>query len=579
MTPSADTVTESQFRWAVVCALCVLILAAYANTFTNEFVWDDVSSVLLHKHVQDSSHFFDLFTEDQHAFAGGQGNFYRPLVSASFMVDFALAYGQAWGAPAPEGIPDLSPFVFHVTNILWHLAASVLLFALLTRLDASRVVRLAVPVIFAVHPLHTEAVAYISGRADPMSAAFMFAGLIFATWDESGRRRAAALVLTSMMFIAALLSKESALIFPILLVPCLACRARSRGIHDPGMLNRYAPAFASLILMLGYLAMRATVLNFGSDSVARDVSYFQRLMETAKSFAIYIRLLFVPQGLHMERTELWLGEVPNWTAAVGVAAFSLCVAVVVWAFRRKRTHIAAGMIWFLSAWLPVSGIFPLNAPMAEHWMYVPMAGFLWAVADFIGGALRSPRAWRVAGVAFYVACVLFVAQTVSRNRDWRDNETIYSATLEKSPESIRVRYNLAVTYEDIVKNSAGARREYEKIVQAYDRRFEKKTQTDPGGLRSYWHEELRSHLSLAELYFEEARYNDAAAHFRVLLGVTITDENRSLIMRSGLGLGRCYLSVGDTQSALEQFNRVIGIEPGLDPEIRRILFEAGVSGP
>lgn len=212
-------------------------------------------------------------------------------------------------------------------------------------------------------------------------------------------------------------------------------------------------------------------------------------------------------------------------------------------------------------------------------MYVPMAGFLWAIADFVGGALRSPRAWRVAGAVFYVAGALFVAQTVSRNRDWRDNETIYAATLEKSPESIRVRYNLAVTYEDIVKNSSGARREYEKIVQAYNRRFEKKTQTDPGGLRSYWQEELRSHLSLAELYFEEARYSDAVAHFRVVLGVAMTGENRSLMMRSAVGLGRCFLSVGDTKSALEQFNRVIEIEPRLEPEIRRILLEAGVPRP
>ncbi len=578
MTPSAETVTESHFRRAVVCALCVLAFVAYANTFTNQFVWDDVSSVLLHKHVQDSSHFLDLFTEDQHAFARGQGNFYRPLVSASFMVDFALAYGQAWGAPAPEGIPELSPFVFHVTNVLWHLAASVLLFALLTRLDASRIVRLAVPVIFAVHPLHTEAVAYISGRADPMSASFMFAGLIFATWDESGRRRTAALILSSLMFMGALLSKESSLIFPVLLVPCLWCRARSRGHDDLGMLNRFAPAFASLILLLGYLAMRVTILDFGSDSVARDISYFHRLLETAKSFAIYIRLLFVPRGLHMERTELWLGEVPNWTAAVGVALLLLCIAIVVWAFRRNRTHTAAGMLWFLSAWLPVSGIFPLNAPMAEHWMYVPMAGFLWAIADLLRGVLRNPRAWRAAGLAFYVGAALFVALTVSRNRDWRDNETIYAATLDKSPES-RVRYNLAVTYEDILKNSSGARREYEKIVEAYDRRFMRKTQKDPGGLRSYWQEELRSHLSLAGLYFEEARYSDAVEHFRVLLGVTVTGENRPLVVRARLGLGRCYLAIGDTTSALEQFNRLVDSEPGIQPEIGRILLEAGLSRP
>ena len=84
---------------------------------------------------------------------------------------------------------------------------------------------------------------------------------------------------------------------------------------------------------------------------------------------------------------------------------------------------------------------------------------------------------------------------------------------------------------------------------------------------------------MAELYFEEARYSDAVAHFRVLLGVTMTEENQSLMMRAALGLGRCYLAIGDTKSALEQFNRVVGIEPGLAPEIGRILLEVGIPRP
>ena len=159
--------SESQFRVWVTVAVCLVGWAAYWNTFSGDFVWDDASSVLLNEHIQDPSFLGQLFREDQHAFGRGQGNFYRPLVNVSFMADYAVA--KRPGA-------DPAVFPFHVTNTLWHVAAALLLLGLLTAAGAPRFVRAAVPLIYVAHPLHTEAIAYISGRADPMSAAFLFAG-------------------------------------------------------------------------------------------------------------------------------------------------------------------------------------------------------------------------------------------------------------------------------------------------------------------------------------------------------------------------------------------------------------------
>ena len=78
------------FLWTVALLLALACVLAYANTFRGEWVWDDASSVLLHKHVRDPGKFFQLFREDQHAFGRGEGNFYRPLVSVSFMADYWL---------------------------------------------------------------------------------------------------------------------------------------------------------------------------------------------------------------------------------------------------------------------------------------------------------------------------------------------------------------------------------------------------------------------------------------------------------------------------------------------------------
>src|SRR5512145_2849251 len=88
--------SDAGFRRLILLLLALACIAAYANTLSGAWVWDDASSVLLHKHVQDPGRFFQLFREDQHAFGRGQGNFYRPLVSASFMLDYQLS-----GAPPP----------------------------------------------------------------------------------------------------------------------------------------------------------------------------------------------------------------------------------------------------------------------------------------------------------------------------------------------------------------------------------------------------------------------------------------------------------------------------------------------
>ena len=96
---SRGAAARTMLAWCAGAVVLAAACAAYLNTLDGEWVWDDVSSVLLHKHVQEPAKFFQLFREDQHAFGRGQGNFYRPLVAASFMVDYAIS-----GGPSPETV-------------------------------------------------------------------------------------------------------------------------------------------------------------------------------------------------------------------------------------------------------------------------------------------------------------------------------------------------------------------------------------------------------------------------------------------------------------------------------------------
>ncbi|HOK90092.1 MAG TPA: tetratricopeptide repeat protein [Candidatus Hydrogenedentes bacterium] len=511
----------------------------YLNTLDGEWVWDDASSVLLHRHVQDPASFFQLFKEDQHAFGRGQGNFYRPLVSASFMLDYWLSGGPR---PDPDHYTpplDLSPLWFHLSNIIWHVLAGCLFYLLLLRLGAPEVLAFLTALIYLVHPLHTEAVAYISGRADMMSAAFMYAGLLTgvvavtrSSWFYAG--------FTPLFFTLALLSKESSFIFPILwlfLLVFVYFDKKGNDDHGNTPFRLFSPhaviitgAVAGILICYGFL--RSTVLRFAESGVGGPGKALgMRLLETGQSFFLYLGLLFHPVGLHMERS---LDGVPMFYGVIGWFFVLIIVISIILGWMRHWYLPVVGMLWFLAAWLPISGIFPLNAPMAEHWMYVPMAGFWLALVATLWLLCR----YRWVKASLFIITGIFSVYlgflTIERNHVWRDNETLFRDTLAKNPYSIRVHYNLAVTYEDLKRNWAGARRHYNRVLA-----LQSIAGSGSGGVP-----EMELRLALAGVCEKMGRFAEATGHYAVLAA------RKETLLPGMQGLARCLVALGDGGSAV-----------------------------
>ncbi len=548
-------------------AVALIGFVAYSGSLSGEFVWDDASSVLLHENVKDPSKLFQLFREDQHAFGRGQGNFYRPLLSVSFMVDYMIAHTPA-DPVLPPSIrpPSLSSFPFHVTSTLWHIAAALFLFALMTRLGATSTVRAIAVAAYLLHPLHTEAVAYISGRADSMAAAFLFAGLALSLDDPRSRRRGWRILLASCYFVFGLLSKESALIYPALLFVCICLTARDQGEGAASFSARLLPFYFSLPIAAVYVGLRATVLNFAPDSSSVQSSFGERIVESGQAFALYVGLIFAPLNLHMERT---LAGATSLTAALGFLFVLAALALLVYAHKRCKPGVALGLGWFLVTWLPISGLFPLNAPMAEHWMYVPLAGFLWALASLMfDPALPGPlRKVFVAAAAIW--CVWLLSLTAARNADWRDNESIYTATLRENPGSLRVHHNLAVTYHDILDNPIGAQREYRRLLSIYESALE----ADPVGAASLEASAIESKLLLAQLYVGSEDLPEASGLFAQVIQQSQTENRKRYLVEALFGLGRVRMAMGDEAGAVQQFSALLDIEPELLGAILRMRVE------
>lgn len=563
--------SESRFIWAMALLLLLACSIAYLNTLDGEWVWDDASSVLLHKHVQQPDQLAQLFREDQHAFGRGQGNFYRPLVSVSFMVDYLLSDGPRPGEYAEDSLPEVSPLLFHISNMFWHYCAALALLLLLHTLNAPRLVKGLVPLLFVVHPLHTEAVAYISGRADMMSAIGIFGALCFAVRATQLKHPIAGSIAAGLFFIAGLLSKESTLIYPVLLaVLFLTTQAFKKKTEqeedsDTSPYLRYAPLISAVAILVTYLVLRSTVLSFADSQSTAAAPLTQRLFETFQSLGLYAQMLFLPTGLHMERS---LDGVSSAYVVVGGLFFIslLLVSIVGWKTGHKR--ITAGCCWFIAAWVPISGIFPLNAPLAEHWMYVPMAGFWWALLEILWViSLQKPVILRTVSILVLALCILFIAMTAQRNRDWHDNESLFCATLRENPNTTRVHYNLAVTYETIKRNYAGARRHYERYLEL--RAQERvKAGADPSAFTG---DDIEVRLSLGRLLLASANYTDAFGVLAPMKQLAAIEAWRPTAAVAAFLSGQALLALGDITQAHQYFQEALAITPELTDQVENIL--------
>lgn len=455
--------------WLAAALLVGATFAVYANAFGNAFVWDDLPLIVDNPRIKSWRALPTLLTSN--LFAGGVlSSYYRPLQGLSYLVDY-----QLWG---------LTPAGFHLTATVLHAATAVLLYRLGVVLLGDARAALGAALLFAVHPIHTEAVTYLAGRSDPLSAlALLMALLAYAR----GR-----LPLATAAFAAALFAREAA----VGLVPLLVIVDVALGRAPSG--RRLWPFVA---VLAAYAAIRIAVVGATPVPMATaGIPLWRRALTMLPVVVDYLRLLVVPAGLHMERM------VPAATSAVeprvlaaAVALAALVGAVV--ALRRRAWPIALGAAWFAVALLPVANLVPLATFMAEHWLYVPSMGVFLAAGW--GLARLAPRIGPHGVTALTAALVVvYGGLTVQRNRDWRDARTLFESTVRHAPDSSRAHANLGLAYEQAGERDR-ARSEYERAI----------------ALAGDAPEAAGPHSNLGNLYREDGRLDDAERELRAALAV------------------------------------------------------------
>jgi tetratricopeptide (TPR) repeat protein len=417
--------------------LALVTLAVYAPALRNEFVWDDTALVLRDPLIRS----WQLIPEAFEHFLfldATPSDFYRPIQRLTYLLDY--------------GAFVFKPAGYHLTSILCHLGAVLALLLLgneLLRLweieeRKRRLLAFLAALAWAIHPLHTSAVAYISGRADPLAAAFGLLGMSCAirSLSTAGTRKLGFLTAGAALFLLSALSKESGLVFPILWLAILVLRRNWKQI---------LPAVA-LVLFVGvsYLSLRLPAEHNPAPRFRPPAPLLVRPIVVARAFAEYTGLVLFPVRLHMDRDVESHPTGPGeasltrtaWRELETLLGVILIGAGAFWLIRsRSRDPAAFGcLVLALITYIPVSGVFPLNATIAEHWLYLP-TGFL-----FLAAALSISR-WRIPSGALLsvLACwlVFLGARTCLRTFDWKDQRTFLERTIAAGGNSARMLINLA----------------------------------------------------------------------------------------------------------------------------------------
>lgn len=426
-----------------ILLLAAVTLAIYAPALNDQFVWDDTALVLRDPLIRS----WRLIPEGFNHFLfvdATPSDFYRPLQR--------LVYTAVYCAFA------FNPSVYHAISIICHTLAAIALFLMADEfllsfgleLRPRRVVAFAASLLWAIHPVHTAAVVYVSGLADPLAAMFGFAACYCFLRGSRAQHAPALLwfVIGGLALLGSVLSKEIGSVFiPIALL--------FFGVNKNWRSFLKTIAAALLVLAI-YFSLRHGAEHYPTPPPRVVQSWTVRPITMARAVAEYTGLILLPVHLHMDREIDVFVSGPN-DRALDAAAWRelqtitgiLILALLVWWWVRSRNRDGAVCILLLLAAIsygPVSGIWQLNAALAEHWIYIPTAFvFLVVVLELFNLIRRrtAPKAVRLA-VGGLIACwCLFLAtRTFIRTFDWKDQRTFLQSNIASGGPSARMLINL-----------------------------------------------------------------------------------------------------------------------------------------
>jgi tetratricopeptide (TPR) repeat protein len=552
-------------RWNLLVAfvLVAAVAAVYAQTARFELVRFDDG-----KYVSGSDYLNDGLSVEgvSWAFSGPFASNYFPLTLMSHMADRSL-FGAAYGG-------------HHLTSAMIHALNSVLLFFALLYMTGKRFPSAIVAVLFAVHPLNVESVAWIAERKNVLSSTFWM--LSMGSYCAYARHGGALRYLGAALFLAAgLLSKPMLVTLPLvfLLLDYWPLRRIAWGAQDAGKKTAAcAPRPVGFLLLeklplltLSVASSWATLYVQRSTVMASEaIGWSQRLANASVAYVQYLGKLVWPSGLTMHYPH------PYATAAGGTGlelwqvVSSAAVLIVLSVLAVRRRYLTVGWLWFVGTLVPMIGVVQVgNQAFADRYAYVPAIGIfiaiVWAGSESVARLRPGSRSIAAASIAVVVGLFALGGVAHQQAGHWQDSVTLFEHVVDVIPRNPKIRYNLANEYR--------AREQHEVAIRHYRTALE--TDSEALNLRINLANSLKSvgELEAAVEMYESvlAREPDSAvAHNN--LGATLLEQGQiepaissleraisiePMRINSHITLGDALRERGDTEAAIVQYTNAI----------------------
>lgn len=398
--------------------LTVAVLATFGNTLANGHVWDDFDIIVDNPETRDLASLRQVLLSPDL-----KPPYYRPLPRALFVIEYTL-FGP-------------SPLAGHAGSLVFHLAAVLLWFAFVRVLLRREGPALGAALVWAVHPMASEAVGFISVRTTPMAMTFVLATLLL-TWRGIRHGGAVWAWLAGLAFLAALGCKEQAAIALPLAVLLLAYAGQLEASTDPRRWRVLIPLGVGLV---AYLGARVAALGglLGDVPAVVGKTSGMGVLDAGVAVGKYVALLVWPSELTVAH------DLSSRTSGASLAALAAVLTLTGFVLVRRTPARVVGIAWFWMSVAPTIQWFALpSSTFAERHAYLMHPGLILVLAD-LGRAVVERRRFRfipmALGVAVAALGLALAVRTGIRNLDWRDNGTLFRAALAVGPSSL-AHFNL-----------------------------------------------------------------------------------------------------------------------------------------
>lgn len=542
-------------KWIFPGILVILTFALYFNSLQNKFTYDDEFIIVNNKYIKDFKENFQYFFNTEY-FTISKETTYRPIATLTYFLNY--------------GIWKSNPIGYRLFSLLLHAINVLLVFYLLNKLFNNRLTSFVISLIYLAHPVLTEVINCVTYNEDLLTTLFFILSFIYYLKMKEGKKERGFNYFLSLLFLfAALLSKEMAITFlGIILLYDLFIEdsAKNSTMDLKEALGRAVKKIISnMYVYLGYLAVSLFYLLLlfvffkypDKPAIYSYGSLLKRIIFVPYNIFIYFKITFLPVNL---KADYDFAYPTNFFSLINMASYFVFALIVVFSLYiyKHSKMIFFGIWWFLITLAPVLNIIEIYVPIAERLLYLPIVGFCIVIGALLTEVfdkikIENRLTKEAIKISLISILILFYSyETVTRNMIWKDNFTLWTDTIKKSPRSARGYNNRGAEYFD--KGSYDlAENDYKKSIEIR-----------PDFVLTY--------MNLGHIYVKKGLLDDAIIEFKKGLDI----DPKSTIALYNLGMG--YYEKGQLNDAVIYFNKAIELKTDIIDtysKLAGILFDRG----